>query len=161
MLTNWKPWEARPLLSIQSAAARTFASSTDAAHTFHEFHPSGGVSAMARSPATMVSVAVAVPFGPLTVTTLSVRPALASVPLMTPVAASSDTLGATTIIRNGMIDMSGTYEVLRKLIQTYSTPSPKVTQLMTNGDYEVGGIFPNDIQTYVDAFGEFCQALVA
>jgi len=58
------------------------------------------------------------------------------------VAASSDSLGATTIVRKGTIDMAGTYEVLRKLIQTYSTPSPLVTKLMVQGDYEVGGILP-------------------
>jgi len=59
-----------------------------------------------------------------------------------PVAASTDSLGATTIVRNGAIDMPGTYEVMRKLIQTYATPSPLVTKLMVNGDYEVGGILP-------------------
>lgn len=59
-----------------------------------------------------------------------------------PVAASIDSLGATTILRNGTIDMQGTYEVLRKLIQTYATPSPLVAKLMVQGDYEVGGIIP-------------------
>jgi hypothetical protein len=59
-----------------------------------------------------------------------------------PVAASIDSVGATTIVRKGVIDMPATYEVLRKLIQTYSTPSPLVTKLMVNGDYEVGGILP-------------------
>jgi hypothetical protein len=59
-----------------------------------------------------------------------------------PVAASIDSLGATTILRKGTIDMPATYEVLRKLIQTYSTPSPLVTKLMVQGEYEVGGILP-------------------
>ena len=59
-----------------------------------------------------------------------------------PVAASIDSLGATTILRKGTIDMPGTYEVLRKLIQTYSTPSPLVTKLMVQGEFEVGGIIP-------------------
>ena len=58
------------------------------------------------------------------------------------VAASIDSLGSTTILRNGKVDMHGTYEVLRKLIQTYAAPSPQVTKLMTNGNYEIGGIAP-------------------
>lgn len=58
------------------------------------------------------------------------------------VAASIDSFGATTIVRHGAIDMSASYEVLRKLIQTYSTPSPLVSRLMVQGDYEVGGIMP-------------------
>jgi len=57
-------------------------------------------------------------------------------------AASIDSLGATTILRKGTIDMPATYEVLRKLIQTYSTPSPLVTKVMVQGDNEVGGIIP-------------------
>jgi Family of unknown function (DUF6091) len=56
------------------------------------------------------------------------------------VAASTDSLGATTIVRNGKVDMPATYEVLRKLIQTYAAISPQVTALMTQGNYEVGGI---------------------
>jgi hypothetical protein len=58
------------------------------------------------------------------------------------VAASIDTLGSTTIVRDGKIDMPGSYEVVRKLIQTYSASSPQVTKLMTEGNYEVGGIVP-------------------
>ncbi len=58
------------------------------------------------------------------------------------VAASIDSFGATTIVRHGAIDMNATYEVLRKLIQAYSTPSPLVTRLMVQGEYEVGGILP-------------------
>ena len=58
------------------------------------------------------------------------------------VAASTDSLGSTTILRDGKVDMKATYEVLRKLIQTYAAPSPQVTKLMTNGIYEVGGIAP-------------------
>ena len=58
------------------------------------------------------------------------------------VAASIDSLGSTTIVRDGKVDMKGTYEVLRKLIQTYAAPSPQVTKLMTNGIYEIGGIVP-------------------
>ena len=58
------------------------------------------------------------------------------------VAASVDSLGSTTILRNGKVDMPATYEVLRRLIQTYAALSPQVTKLMTNGIYEVGGIVP-------------------
>ena len=58
------------------------------------------------------------------------------------VAASIDTLGATTIVRDGKIDMASSYDVVRKLIQTYSAASPQVTKLMTEGNYEVGGIVP-------------------
>jgi len=57
-------------------------------------------------------------------------------------AASIDSLGATTVLRKGTIDMNATYEVLRKLIQTYSTPSPLVKKVMVQGDVEVGGILP-------------------
>ncbi|MDO9235398.1 MAG: DUF6091 family protein [Aquabacterium sp.] len=56
------------------------------------------------------------------------------------VAASIDSIGATTILRNGKVDMPATYEVLRKLIQIYATPTAQVTALMTQGNYEVGGI---------------------
>jgi hypothetical protein len=58
------------------------------------------------------------------------------------VAASTDSLGSTTILRDGRVDMKATYEVLRKLIQTYAAQSPQVTKLMTNGIYEIGGIAP-------------------
>lgn len=58
------------------------------------------------------------------------------------VAASTDSLGATTILRDGHVDTKATYEVMRRLIQTYASVSPQVTKLMTNGIYEVGGITP-------------------
>ena len=56
MLMYWKPCAASPLDTIASAAARTFASSTEPPQTFHEFQPSGGVSASGCSPPTIVSV---------------------------------------------------------------------------------------------------------
>ena len=59
-----------------------------------------------------------------------------------PLAAAIDSLGATTIVRSGKVDMAGTYQVLRSVVQTYATPSEKVTSLMTHGNYEVGGIVP-------------------
>ncbi|MDI1261253.1 putative solute-binding protein [Aquabacterium sp.] len=51
-----------------------------------------------------------------------------------------DTLGATTIVRDGKIDMPGSYEVVRKLIQTYASPAARA--LMVEGEHEVGGILP-------------------
>lgn len=58
------------------------------------------------------------------------------------VAGSIDSLGATTIVRKGNVDLPASYEVMRKLIQTYASPSPQVTKLMTNGEHEVAGIAP-------------------
>lgn len=58
------------------------------------------------------------------------------------VAASVDTLGATTIVRDGKIDMASSYDVVRKLVQTYAASSPLVAKLMVEGNYEVGGIVP-------------------
>lgn len=56
------------------------------------------------------------------------------------VAASIDTLGSTTVVREGKIDMPASYEVVRKVVQTYA--SPQAAKLMVEGAYEVGGIFP-------------------
>ena len=56
------------------------------------------------------------------------------------VAGSIDTLGATTIVRDGKIDMAGSYDVVRKLIQTYADPA--AAKLMVDGPYEIGGITP-------------------
>ncbi len=58
------------------------------------------------------------------------------------VAASTDSLGATTIVRKGNVDMAGTYDVLRKLINTYASPSPQVAKLMVQGEHEVAGQVP-------------------
>lgn len=55
-------------------------------------------------------------------------------------AGSIDTLGATTIVRDGRIDVPASYDVVRKLIQTYA--SPAASRLMTEGQFEVGGIIP-------------------
>jgi len=56
------------------------------------------------------------------------------------VAGSLDTLGATTIVRDGKININDSYEVVRKVIQTYT--APQAAKLMTEGNYEVGGIIP-------------------
>ena len=55
-------------------------------------------------------------------------------------AGSIDSLGSTTIIRNGNVDMGASYEVVRKVIETFT--SPKAGKLMVEGNYEVGGIVP-------------------
>jgi hypothetical protein len=56
------------------------------------------------------------------------------------VAGSIDTLGATTIVKDGKIDIPDSYEVVRKIIQTYT--APQAAKLMVEGNYEVGGILP-------------------
>ena len=56
------------------------------------------------------------------------------------VAGSLDTLGATTIVKDGKIDIADSYEVVRKVIQTYA--APQAAKLMVEGNYEVGGIIP-------------------
>lgn len=57
-------------------------------------------------------------------------------------AASIDSLGATTIVRQGRVDIDASYEVFRKLVQTYASPSPAVTRIMVSGPHEVAGIVP-------------------
>ncbi|MEK8086964.1 putative solute-binding protein [Aquabacterium sp. A3] len=56
------------------------------------------------------------------------------------VAGSIDSIGSTTIVRNGKPDTQASYEVLRKVIQVFA--SPQAAKLMVNGNHEVGGIFP-------------------
>ena len=51
-----------------------------------------------------------------------------------------DSIGATTIVRDGKIDIKGSYEVVRKVEQVFSTP--QAAKLMVEGNYEVGGLFP-------------------
>jgi hypothetical protein len=56
------------------------------------------------------------------------------------VSSSMDSIGSTTIVRNNKIDMPGSYEVVRRVIQAFA--SPGASKLMVEGNYEVGGIFP-------------------
>jgi len=56
------------------------------------------------------------------------------------VAASIDTLGSTTIVRDGKIDLPASYEVVRKVVATYA--APQAAAMMVEGGMEVGGIFP-------------------
>lgn len=56
------------------------------------------------------------------------------------VAGALDTLGSTTIVRDGKINIPDSYAVVRKVIQTYS--APQASKLMVDGNHEVGGILP-------------------
>jgi hypothetical protein len=56
------------------------------------------------------------------------------------VAGSVDTLGSTTIVRDGKIDINASYDAVRKIVQTFSAPA--ATRFMVNGQHEVGGIIP-------------------
>ncbi len=56
------------------------------------------------------------------------------------VAGAIDSLGATTVVRDGKVDLPASYDVVRKVIQTFS--SPQAAKLMVEGNYEVGGIVP-------------------
>lgn len=56
------------------------------------------------------------------------------------VAGALDSLGVSTIVRDGKVDMPASYEVVRKTILTLG--SPAAAKLMVKGDYEVGGIIP-------------------
>src|SRR5690606_21433759 len=56
------------------------------------------------------------------------------------VAASIDTLGSTTIVKDGKIDIPASYDVVRKVVQTYA--SPAAAKLMVEGNHEVSGITP-------------------
>ncbi len=56
------------------------------------------------------------------------------------VAGSLDSIGSTTVIKNGKVDIDASYEVVRKVIQVFA--SPQASKLMVEGNYEVGGIFP-------------------
>jgi len=57
-----------------------------------------------------------------------------------PITGTIDSLGSSTIVRNGKIDMPASYEVLRRLVQTFA--SPKALPLLINDVYEIGGILP-------------------
>lgn len=56
------------------------------------------------------------------------------------VSAAIDTVGAATILRDGRIDMASSYEVVRKVIQTFA--DPKAAKLMVEGNFEVAGVLP-------------------
>ncbi len=56
------------------------------------------------------------------------------------VAGAIDSLGATTVVRDGKVDLPASYEVVRKVVQTFA--SAQAAKLMVEGGYEVGGIVP-------------------
>lgn len=51
-----------------------------------------------------------------------------------------DSLGVSSIVKNNKVDMNASYEVVRRAIQVFSSPS--AAKLTVNGKYEVGGIIP-------------------
>ena len=55
-------------------------------------------------------------------------------------AGSLDSIGSTTIVKNGKVDIDASYEVVRKVIQIFA--DPKASKLMVEGNFEVAGIFP-------------------
>jgi len=57
-----------------------------------------------------------------------------------PLTAALDSVGASTIVRDGKLDMDASIDVVRKTVQTFA--SPKAAALMVNGNFEVGGIAP-------------------
>jgi ABC-type amino acid transport substrate-binding protein len=56
------------------------------------------------------------------------------------VSGSMDSLGSSTIVRDNKIDLPGSYEVVRRVIQAFS--SPKGAKYMVEGNNEIGGIMP-------------------
>jgi hypothetical protein len=56
------------------------------------------------------------------------------------VTASLDSLGASTVVKKGKLDMAASIDVVRKAVQIFA--SPKAASLMVQGPYEVGGIAP-------------------
>jgi Family of unknown function (DUF6091) len=56
------------------------------------------------------------------------------------VAGSLDSIGSTTVVKHNKVDIDASYEVVRKVIQIFTTP--QAGKLMVEGNYEIGGIFP-------------------
>ena len=56
------------------------------------------------------------------------------------VSTSIDSIGSTTVVKGGKVDIDASYEVVRKVIQVFA--DPKAAKLMVEGNYEVAGIFP-------------------
>ena len=55
-------------------------------------------------------------------------------------AGSLDSIGSTTIVRDGKVDIDASYEVVRKVIAIFA--SPQADKLMVEGNFEVAGMFP-------------------
>lgn len=56
------------------------------------------------------------------------------------VSGSIDSMGSSLVVRNGAVDMSASYDALRRVISALS--SPQGMKLMREGAHEVGGILP-------------------
>lgn len=56
------------------------------------------------------------------------------------IAAALDSLGASSIVRKGKLDLPASYDVVRRFVQTMA--QPKAAELMSEGPYEIAGIFP-------------------
>lgn len=55
-------------------------------------------------------------------------------------AGSLDSIGSTTVVKGGKVDINASYEVVRKVVQVFA--SPQANKLMVEGNHEIGGIFP-------------------
>jgi hypothetical protein len=53
---------------------------------------------------------------------------------------SLDSMGSATVVKDGRIDMAASYDVLRKMVEVFSSPAG--AKLMVEGNYEIGGILP-------------------
>jgi hypothetical protein len=53
---------------------------------------------------------------------------------------SLDSMGSATVVKDGRIDMAASYDVLRKMVDVFSSPAG--AKLMVEGNYEIGGILP-------------------
>jgi Family of unknown function (DUF6091) len=53
---------------------------------------------------------------------------------------SLDSMGSTTVVKDGRIDMTASYDVLKRLIQVFA--SPQAASMMVEGRHEIGGIVP-------------------
>lgn len=56
------------------------------------------------------------------------------------IAGSLDSIGSTTIVKSGKVDINASYDVVRKVIQVFTSPAG--AKFMVEGNFEVGGIFP-------------------
>ncbi len=56
------------------------------------------------------------------------------------VSGSLDSMGSTTVVKDGRVDARGSYEVLHRMIQAFA--SPQASKLMVEGPHEIGGIVP-------------------
>ncbi|MFT3856669.1 MAG: DUF6091 family protein [Aquabacterium sp.] len=57
-----------------------------------------------------------------------------------PAPAALDSVGVSTIVRNGKVDLKSSYEVVQQFVNLMS--SPKAKDFVTAGPYELAGIFP-------------------